>query len=293
MSKNNLFLGNARGKVGDVVLRQRLGVQVTSKYQPNVLNPRSESQMTQRTQIANLSNVYRTLKPFIYRAFQYKTAGQSDFNAFVKANLNKTKVYLTKEQAAEHYTIPANYVVASGGLMSVPEASFTAADSAGNPNSVAWVDFLVDGGQYTTIGELSAAILSANSQLSEGAVLTFVMLFKDINADVVRLVAKAEQLVLNTASTDPIAALPWLPGDFGDGFLHINTDSMYYERIPVAGYLVVSHKTDSGLSTSNSRISVFSEEFDVYYTDDAKATAISSYNATADAALLGSSASAS
>lgn len=51
--KGNIFLGTARGRMGDVVAKIRHGKQIISKYQPQVLNPKSFKQMQQRELFAN------------------------------------------------------------------------------------------------------------------------------------------------------------------------------------------------------------------------------------------------
>ena len=73
--KGNIFLGTGQGRLGDVVAKIRHGKQIISKYQPNVLNPKSFKQMQQRELFANataftkdflsdglLNSVYATLR---------------------------------------------------------------------------------------------------------------------------------------------------------------------------------------------------------------------------------------
>ena len=51
--KGNLLQGTARGRMGEIVAKVRHGVQVFSKYQPNVFNPNSAKQGNQRIYFAN------------------------------------------------------------------------------------------------------------------------------------------------------------------------------------------------------------------------------------------------
>ena len=73
--KGNLLQGTARGRMGEVVASVRHGKQLFSKYQPNVQNPKSAKQMSQRDRFARASkfaklftgdgiyaNTYATLK---------------------------------------------------------------------------------------------------------------------------------------------------------------------------------------------------------------------------------------
>ena len=43
--KGNIFLGTAQGRMGDVVAKIRHGKQIISKYQPQIMNPKSAKQM--------------------------------------------------------------------------------------------------------------------------------------------------------------------------------------------------------------------------------------------------------
>ena len=73
--KGNLLQGTARGRMGEIVASVRHGKQLFSKYQPNVVNPKSPKQMNQRVRFARAakfaktfmsdgiySNTYATLK---------------------------------------------------------------------------------------------------------------------------------------------------------------------------------------------------------------------------------------
>lgn len=46
--KGNFLLGTASGKMGDVIAKVIHGTQIYAKYQPNVFNPKSQKQVTQR-----------------------------------------------------------------------------------------------------------------------------------------------------------------------------------------------------------------------------------------------------
>ena len=53
--KGNLLQGTARGRMGEIVASVRHGKQLFSKYQPNVANPKSAKQMSQRDRFARAS----------------------------------------------------------------------------------------------------------------------------------------------------------------------------------------------------------------------------------------------
>ena len=57
----NGFLGDAIGKLGNVIFRKWNSMITASQYQPNVYNPNTQAQQAQRTKIKNLAKI---LKPF-------------------------------------------------------------------------------------------------------------------------------------------------------------------------------------------------------------------------------------
>ena len=58
--KGNLLQGTARGRMGEIVASVRHGKQMYSKYQPNINNPKSAKQMSQRDRFARASKFAKT-----------------------------------------------------------------------------------------------------------------------------------------------------------------------------------------------------------------------------------------
>lgn len=58
--KGNLLQGTARGRMGEIVATVRNGKQLFSKYQPNVANPKSAKQMSQRERFARANKFAKT-----------------------------------------------------------------------------------------------------------------------------------------------------------------------------------------------------------------------------------------
>lgn len=135
MSKGNMLLGYARGKVGDVVMARALGKQQTRAYNDKPKNPKTESQMNQRVKMLNLINFYKFSKNYL----QYEKGGSntkySTFNKFVRYNIAATPNYLTKEQFLNNDAIPNGYYYSIGSL-AWPQIPFTidSRDSNGSVN---------------------------------------------------------------------------------------------------------------------------------------------------------------
>lgn len=123
MSKGNMLLGQARGKVGDVVFFVRNGIQQTRPRNREPKNPRTISQMYQRVKLASVVGFYKRQASFFRFALK-KSQKESYYNAFVRYNINISP-YLTKEQAAMGVTVPAPYIIADGNMprIYVTEAS--------------------------------------------------------------------------------------------------------------------------------------------------------------------------
>lgn len=163
MSKGNMLLGYARGKVGSMVFARRAGEQITRPYNGNPKNPRTLAQMRRRIKWANLINSWRLFKPWIQMGMQSKKTTQSDYNKFVSLNLNQSLAYLLKEEAAAGGVILADYILTSGtlGLRAMQSAAITSIKLAET------TDFA-----RMTIGQLSSDILSRNLGFAIGDQIT-------------------------------------------------------------------------------------------------------------------------
>lgn len=168
MSKGNMFLGYAKGKVGSVVFSRLRGNQVTRAYNATPANPKTESQENQRTQLANIVNFYRRGRTLLNHAFTNKKENQSSYNAFVSHNLTKFPVYLSVEQASGGASIVAPYLISDGVLEPI-QISGSGVDAVTN---------IAVGGltitDTTTVGQVSQAILNNNARFQEGDQLTYV-----------------------------------------------------------------------------------------------------------------------
>lgn len=114
--KGNPFFGTMRGKLGEQVFTRTGGEQRARTYLKVISNPRTKAQMGQRVKLANLVGFYRLLRPLLGDSFLRRPANQSSYNAFVKANLASSRVYLTKEQASSGYVVTAPYTITDGTL---------------------------------------------------------------------------------------------------------------------------------------------------------------------------------
>ena len=86
---HNGVLGTMTGKVGGVVGRTWKGINTVASYQPNVSNPRTNSQMAQRGKLSTLTGLASQLNTgFIKPLWDRDAKKMSGFNAFIQANMS-------------------------------------------------------------------------------------------------------------------------------------------------------------------------------------------------------------
>lgn len=122
MSKRSLFWSTASGKLGDIVLRSVHGETVASKYQPQVANPRSYSQMYVRAQFATAVKFFRHARDNFFKfAFEDKKRNESDYNAFMRYNAKRGCII--DDLRTKTYSYPAwgtSWQLSNGSLPECP-----------------------------------------------------------------------------------------------------------------------------------------------------------------------------
>lgn len=87
MSKGNMLLGHARGKVGSLVFSRANGKQITRARAEVVKNPQTESQMVQRIILNTIAQAYSKVSEIADHSFEGIQAGQESMSYFMKRNL--------------------------------------------------------------------------------------------------------------------------------------------------------------------------------------------------------------
>lgn len=133
MSKGNMLLGHARGKVGSLVFSRANGKQIVRSRAEVVKNPRTESQMIQRIFLNTVSQAYSSMKSIVDHSFQGLSEGQQCMSYFMQRNLNaiRTQVAALRAQGAtfeeiyefsplkSNFLAINNYEIAKGTLPEV------------------------------------------------------------------------------------------------------------------------------------------------------------------------------
>lgn len=189
MSKHNLFLGQARGKVGSVVFSRLNGVQITRAYNPSPKNPKTWAQATQRAAFASISQYYKVFKYLIEQGQQGIKVGQPSIQDWQSRTLKQltgiigsTPMVLNAKGVQYPQLLPIS--LTNGSLPSLSYDIRGVRNSAGDTHYGLCLTF---GGRYTTTEELMAMTLgdvyAMTPGLQRGFQLTFALLGWSIDLD--------------------------------------------------------------------------------------------------------------
>lgn len=197
---NSLMYRGAKGQIGGQVLYTRNGETVARELAPQVANPRTPAQMAQRVKLSNLVAVYRANMAWMRGAFENKKPKESDYNAFVSANIANTAVALGKADVASGAAVVAPYKISNGTLPMV-ETLLNGTDLVSN---IALGALSID--EDTTIGELSQAIIENNAGIVAGMQLSVIinMQLAAAGSGVPYINTRAYELIINEDDATPI-----------------------------------------------------------------------------------------
>ena len=281
MSKSNMLLGLAKGKVGDLVFyrdggEQRTRTRVTPK------NPRSIAQMTQRVKIANVSGIYRAAANILRDSFTNRPSNQSGFNAFSSGALALSP-YLTSQQAKAGVTIPQPAMVSKGVMPSLEYRRVSDEDYA-----VMGLALMGAERNPTTIAGYSNTIMANYPSVVEGDELTFVTLkfTPDENLDLGVAIYNVAAIVGtfkidSSDDTDP-RTLGFIVSD--DALGYRGTADLKDTDI-VMQFVIHSHVAATGkleVSTQYAHLSKVAQElYESFRSNEALLEAVESYRASA------------
>jgi hypothetical protein len=139
-------------------------------------NPRTQAQQAQRAKLANVVTTYQLLSSFIREAYPRRPKNLSAYNLFIKENLSRTEVYLSKEEVAGKACVVAPYGISKGSLCPIEAVAQgdVLTTSLRVPRSF---ELTAD----TTTEEVSAALLAANPDLRRDDRITILHLIQDIS----------------------------------------------------------------------------------------------------------------
>lgn len=204
MSKGNVLLGMSRGKLGDLVLTRGAGEQIARARNRHPKNPQTTKQMAQRAALATLVEFFvRGRKNLFKFAFESKKPGESDYNAFVRANMGIVPVQSSKTLKSNN-TVFGEFIMSQGSLTE-PSFLFDETHSSGALVCTP----LPAAGSDLTIGQLSQAIADVNG-LQDGDIITIVAITGDDDV----LVQTLKNAIEAKALQNEFAAQKWIIKQF-------------------------------------------------------------------------------
>lgn len=280
----NLWIRGGKQRLGGVVLYQMNGQTLARELAPRVGNPRTTAQMRQRVKLSNLVAFYKANKNWMRNAFEDKAQRESDYNAFVAANIGNTLVALTKSEVASGAAVAAPYQVTRGSILSI-EHTLQGSTIKTNLNLG---NFQIAAG--TTIGQLSRAILNNNLTLSEGMQLSLIVNVQQSGnaSQQPYIVVRVYEFLLSRTSTEPLTnyfpeSVTTVAAGTDNYALALNT-ATYSEG---GATFILSHSVGGVTRVSSQRLQLFGSQsvYAAHTTAAAMAAAIESYGVGADVFL--------
>lgn len=173
----NGLIRKMSGSTGDFTFKQLNGQTVVSEKVTQMRNPRTSAQMQTRTKFTNIVSMYRGIRPLINYGFETKAKGCSDYNMFVRVNMQKTPVYLTKQQVAGGACVAAPYQITQGSLPAI------VISGTGN-GSVTDIHLGVTSiTNATTVAQFAKAVVDNNPDYRYGDQISFFKVEQKVNAE--------------------------------------------------------------------------------------------------------------
>lgn len=129
MSKGNMILGQARGKVGDLVFARAYGKQIVRAKAQSVANPKTIGQNTQRAILATIAKEAALLTPIVDHSFANVKYGASSVRHFRKINMGILRSLLLSPVGV-NYNLSAKGATAVPNPLKISEGSLPAFNAA-------------------------------------------------------------------------------------------------------------------------------------------------------------------
>ena len=173
----NGLIRKMSGSTGDFTFKQLNGQTVVSEKVTQMRNPRSAAQMQTRTKFTNIVSMYRGIRPLINYGFETKSKGCSDYNMFVRVNMQQTPVYLTKQQVAGGACVAAPYQITQGSLPAIV--------ISGTGNSAKTDIYLgaLTIGATTTVAQFAQAVVENNADYKYGDQISYFLVKQKVNEE--------------------------------------------------------------------------------------------------------------
>ncbi len=201
MAVLNGLLRKMSGSAGDLTFKIQNGLTVVSEKVTKMTNPRSDAQMRVRTRWSNVVAMYSGVRPLLRHGFENKPAGLSDYNMFVKLNMQRTPIYLTKQAVAGGACVATAYQISQGSL---PAIVVTGTGQSGVTDiRLGSLDITSN----TTVAQFSTKVVENNADYRYGDQISFFLVKQMVNAEtgIPYCQFSAAKVILDAANEDKLA----------------------------------------------------------------------------------------
>lgn len=266
---------------GEQIVRQRKN---SSNYGPEA--SRTESQMSRRVCWANLVDFYKACKSWMPKAFETKSAGQTDYNKFMQLNINSARVFLTKDMAANGCAVPDAFMVSQGSLAPL---NITIGNLRIGTLPHVNLDTAIT--SSSTIANISADILRNNPIFQNGDNIAFINFKCVIDSRGYPYTSSVyHELTIDTGNTsqwgqNSISAI--LESATIDGQLQLAPKTTYYNASNIcADVWIHTRRVGGALQVSTQQVFIFDDtDLQQFSTQGALQAAIDSYGVDTEVPL--------
>ena len=160
-----MFVGSAKGRVGNLVLYTRKGSQITRAYQSTVKNPKTSGQMLQRAKFANAVKFYqKAVQHFFKFAYQDQKQTETAFNAFMRHNVDRACLLRMDEVNDPYFPAFGRWIMSQGSLAAPMVPIFSSENALFANTGIK--------GTEKTVADLSSILIGQGYHV--GDIITFV-----------------------------------------------------------------------------------------------------------------------
>ena len=199
---NPMYSGGAGGysfyvRGGEQVVRQRRN---NSNY--GVSASRSYAQMIRRIMWGNLVNIFKQIKSWQQKAYDSKLVGQTDYNMFMKLNINRATVGTSKQANQQGMAVWENYQVSNGSLPAISYSLDTSAHLYVTDINVTTAIL-----PTMTVGEFASELIANNPRFKAGDNLAFIIVknHQYIGVEYPYAYSRYYEITLDVTSTKTLA----------------------------------------------------------------------------------------
>ena len=265
------FVGSAGNMTG---YKGRDGRNVIRKRTWNRRNPKTPLQMRRRVQWPNLVQSWKAVLPYMQPSFENKPAGQTDFNAFMQANLDQNCVFLTSQDNRLGVCVAAPYIITRGSL---PEVVISTVSGGKVASDIALGDLTITAD--TTVSAFATAVVNNNTRFAYGDQISFILMTQTVVGEnhVPKVNVTFEKVVLDRSNLSKLLTVTGSDKGFSVSNGYLGTKA----SLNGACAYIHSRLQDGKTLVSPAQFTVNNNMLETYSSREAQLAAIKSYKGAA------------